>query len=104
MILLFNCRYERFVIALEEASRDMLPILKDKALKVGGPDMPCPSLYQIYMHMSTQFCSICRDFITTHFCLILFYFVFITRLHAYDQANVVVLRLLVLGIPHRFFV
>ncbi|KAL6996203.1 auxilin-like clathrin-binding protein required for normal clathrin function [Sarracenia purpurea var. burkii] len=26
-------RYERFVIALEEASRDMLPILKDKALK-----------------------------------------------------------------------
>lgn len=62
MILLFNCRYERFVIALEEASRDMLPILKDKALKVCGPDMPCPSLYQIYMHMSTQFCSICRAF------------------------------------------
>lgn len=27
-------RYERFVFALEEASRDMLPILKDKALKV----------------------------------------------------------------------
>ncbi|XVF25270.1 hypothetical protein REPUB_Repub13aG0198800 [Reevesia pubescens] len=26
-------RYERFVIALEEASRDMLPALKDKALK-----------------------------------------------------------------------
>uniref|UniRef100_A0A5B7B011 Putative CCAAT/enhancer-binding protein zeta n=1 Tax=Davidia involucrata TaxID=16924 RepID=A0A5B7B011_DAVIN len=26
-------RYERFVFALEEASRDMLPILKDKALK-----------------------------------------------------------------------
>ncbi|KAF7136141.1 hypothetical protein RHSIM_Rhsim08G0242500 [Rhododendron simsii] len=26
-------RYERFIIALEEASRDMLPILKDKALK-----------------------------------------------------------------------
>uniref|UniRef100_A0A803PCQ3 CCAAT-binding factor domain-containing protein n=1 Tax=Cannabis sativa TaxID=3483 RepID=A0A803PCQ3_CANSA len=27
-------RYERFVFALEEASRDMLPILKDKALKI----------------------------------------------------------------------
>ncbi|CAN1287348.1 Protein SLOW WALKER 2 [Linum perenne] len=26
-------RYERFVVALEEASKDMLPILKDKALK-----------------------------------------------------------------------
>ncbi|XP_056176264.1 protein SLOW WALKER 2 [Syzygium oleosum] len=26
-------RYERFIVALEEASRDMLPILKDKALK-----------------------------------------------------------------------
>ncbi|KAJ4951263.1 hypothetical protein NE237_028095 [Protea cynaroides] len=26
-------RYERFILALEEASRDMLPILKDKALK-----------------------------------------------------------------------
>ncbi|CAI0473109.1 unnamed protein product [Linum tenue] len=26
-------RYERFVLALEDASRDMLPILKDKALK-----------------------------------------------------------------------
>ncbi|XP_038681839.1 CCAAT/enhancer-binding protein zeta [Tripterygium wilfordii] len=26
-------RYERFVFALEEASRDMLPVLKDKALK-----------------------------------------------------------------------
>ncbi|PKI43812.1 hypothetical protein CRG98_035823 [Punica granatum] len=26
-------RYERFVLSLEEASRDMLPILKDKALK-----------------------------------------------------------------------
>lgn len=27
-------RYERFVVALEEASRDMLPALKNKALKV----------------------------------------------------------------------
>ncbi|KAL7180544.1 hypothetical protein ACSBR1_043694 [Camellia fascicularis] len=27
-------RYERFVAAVEEASRDMLPILKDKALKI----------------------------------------------------------------------
>lgn len=27
-------RYERFVVALEEASKDMLPVLKDKALKV----------------------------------------------------------------------
>ncbi|KAJ9181067.1 hypothetical protein P3X46_009238 [Hevea brasiliensis] len=27
-------RYERFVFALEEASRDMLPVLKDKALKI----------------------------------------------------------------------
>ncbi|WCJ32982.1 CCAAT-binding factor [Euphorbia peplus] len=27
--------YERFVFALEEASRDMLPVLKDKALKLG---------------------------------------------------------------------
>lgn len=27
-------RYERFVFALEEASRDVLAILKDKALKV----------------------------------------------------------------------
>ncbi|XP_030535917.1 protein SLOW WALKER 2 [Rhodamnia argentea] len=26
-------RYERFIVALEEASRDLLPILKDKALK-----------------------------------------------------------------------
>lgn len=31
---LLHARYERFVSALEEASRDMLPILKDKALKV----------------------------------------------------------------------
>lgn len=31
----FLClRYERFVVALEEASRDMLPALKNKALKV----------------------------------------------------------------------
>ncbi|KAK9290836.1 hypothetical protein L1049_009014 [Liquidambar formosana] len=30
---LFMSRYERFVIALEEASRDVLPELKDKALK-----------------------------------------------------------------------
>lgn len=60
MILLVNCRYERFVIALEEASRDLLPILKDKALKVCGPDMPCTSQYLIYMHISTHFCSICR--------------------------------------------
>ncbi|PPS15049.1 hypothetical protein GOBAR_AA05528 [Gossypium barbadense] len=30
-------RYERFVVALEEASRDMLPALKDKALKLGDP-------------------------------------------------------------------
>lgn len=50
IILLVNCRYERFVIALEEASRDMLPILKDKALKVCDPDMPCTSQYLIYMH------------------------------------------------------
>lgn len=27
-------RYERFVIALEEALKDMLPNLKDKAMKV----------------------------------------------------------------------
>lgn len=60
IILLVNCRYERFVIALEEASRDMLPILKDKALKVCDPDMPCTSQYLIYMHISTRFCSICR--------------------------------------------
>ncbi|KAF5931690.1 hypothetical protein HYC85_027861 [Camellia sinensis] len=31
---LFISRYERFVAAVEEASRDMLPILKDKALKI----------------------------------------------------------------------
>jgi len=30
----FASRYERFVGALEDASRDMLRILKDKALKV----------------------------------------------------------------------
>jgi len=30
----FFFRYERFVIGLEEASRDMLPALKNKALKV----------------------------------------------------------------------
>ncbi|GAA0147296.1 DNA-binding transcription factor [Lithospermum erythrorhizon] len=30
---LLKQRYERFVIALEEASRDVLPVLKDKALK-----------------------------------------------------------------------
>lgn len=71
MILLVNCRYERFVIALEEASRDLLPILKDKALKVCGPDMPCTSQYLIYMH------------ITTHFCLILLHLLFRTQLHAY---------------------
>lgn len=28
-------RYERFVTALEEAIKDMLPNLKDKAMKVG---------------------------------------------------------------------
>lgn len=27
-------RYERFISALEEASRDVLPIVKDKAVKV----------------------------------------------------------------------
>lgn len=30
------CRYERFVFALEEASRDVLAVLKDKALKVNS--------------------------------------------------------------------
>lgn len=31
----FGClRYERFIVALEEASRDMLPALKNKSLKV----------------------------------------------------------------------
>jgi len=29
-----HCRYERFVIALEEALKDKLPNLKDKAMKV----------------------------------------------------------------------
>ncbi|KAK9150753.1 hypothetical protein Syun_009062 [Stephania yunnanensis] len=38
-------RYERFVFALEEASRDMLPILKDKALKM---------LYALLSHKSEQ--------------------------------------------------
>lgn len=32
--ILRDCRYERFVIALEEALKDMLPNLKDKAMKV----------------------------------------------------------------------
>ncbi|KAJ4896537.1 Uncharacterized protein Rs2_23331 [Raphanus sativus] len=31
-------RYERFVNALDESSKDMLPELKDKALKGGGND------------------------------------------------------------------
>lgn len=62
MNLLVHCRYERFVIALEEASRDMLPILKDKALKVCGPDMPCTSQFLIlsagvYISSSTYFHS-----------------------------------------------
>lgn len=30
------CRYERFIFALEEASRDVLAVLKDKALKVNS--------------------------------------------------------------------
>jgi hypothetical protein len=34
---IFCClRYERFVVALEEASRDMLPALKNKSLKVSN--------------------------------------------------------------------
>lgn len=34
----FCClRYERFIVALEEASRDMLPALKNKSLKVSFP-------------------------------------------------------------------
>lgn len=32
----FHYRYERFVIALEEALKDMLPNLKDKAMKVSS--------------------------------------------------------------------
>lgn len=31
---MFECRYERYIFALEEASRDVLATLKDKALKV----------------------------------------------------------------------
>ena len=31
-----NCRYERFVMALEDAVKDMLPNLKDKAMKVSS--------------------------------------------------------------------
>ncbi|KAI9119728.1 hypothetical protein K1719_009117 [Acacia pycnantha] len=38
-------RYERFVIALEEASRDMLPVLKNKALK---------SIYELLRSKSEQ--------------------------------------------------
>lgn len=34
MAQILSLRYERFVFALEEASRDMLPELKNKALKV----------------------------------------------------------------------
>lgn len=29
-----KCRYERFIVALEEATKDTLPFLKEKALKV----------------------------------------------------------------------
>jgi ribosome biogenesis protein MAK21 len=29
-------RYEKFVISLEDAVKDMLPNLKDKAMKVGS--------------------------------------------------------------------
>ncbi|KAJ0797651.1 hypothetical protein HanPI659440_Chr04g0176231 [Helianthus annuus] len=31
--IVFECRYERYIFALEEASRDVLSTLKDKALK-----------------------------------------------------------------------
>lgn len=33
-LFVFECRYERYIFALEEASRDVLATLKDKALKV----------------------------------------------------------------------
>ncbi|KAK9132331.1 hypothetical protein Scep_011859 [Stephania cephalantha] len=42
-------RYERFVFALEEASRDMLPILKDKALKLGDPENKGASNADFYL-------------------------------------------------------
>lgn len=34
LILLLCYRYERFIVALEEATKDTLPFLKEKALKV----------------------------------------------------------------------
>ena len=56
MDLLGCCRYERFIVAIEEASRDMLPILKDKALKVGGLVVSCTVQFLVYTHISTHFC------------------------------------------------
>lgn len=56
ILVIGNDRYERFIVALEEASRDMLPTLKDRALKVGDPALSCAMQFLVYMNIARHFC------------------------------------------------
>ena len=46
-----ECRYERFIVALEEATKDTLPFLKEKALKVREqPHVVCS--FEVFVNFS----------------------------------------------------
>lgn len=70
------CRYERFVFALEEASRDVLAVLKDKALKVccPSPDMysGCSVVLLLTDHVLSRFCECYFCFPSSIYCLLRF--------------------------------
>ena len=55
-----ECRYERFIVSLEEATKDTLPFLKEKALKVRDqPYVFCP--FEVFFNSSLIVGMVCVD-------------------------------------------
>lgn len=55
-----KCRYERFIVALEEATKDTLPFLKEKALKVREqPHVFCS--FEVLFNFSRIVGMVCVD-------------------------------------------
>lgn len=73
---LFFCyillRYETFVIALEEALKDMLPSLKDRAMKVDNCTFHCFKPRTLHLHPLRPFStlSLCSFFFQSVFVLL----------------------------------
>lgn len=71
---LFFCyillRYETFVIALEEALKDMLPSLKDRAMKVDNCTFHCFKPRTLHLHPLRSFStlSLCSFFFPVGVC------------------------------------